>query len=133
VSDPSVVATVVVSPPVELTLTMRRNGRAVVGIDFVDDGDAASTGGSMASDASEGGTGDGAVSCDPNTGSSCGSCGGVVQCDGSCSIATPSNLGQTCGSLSCVCHISILKAIDCSGHCVPTDVCSDICCGVLPC
>jgi hypothetical protein len=48
----------------------------------------------------------GVVQCDgtcshptPNSyGQSCGSCGGTVQCDGTCSVATPGTYGQSCGS-----------------------------------
>jgi hypothetical protein len=47
----------------------------------------------------------GSVQCDgscsvtgpPDLGVACGSCGGTVQCDGTCSVATPPDLGQACG------------------------------------
>jgi hypothetical protein len=45
---------------------------------------------------SAGGPGSGA--CVPNEGAACGSCGGVVQCNGSCSIPTPQNLNTSCGA-----------------------------------
>jgi hypothetical protein len=44
-----------------------------------------------------------------NFGAACGSCGGTVQCDGSCSVATPSNFGAACGS--CGGHVQ------CDGSC----------------
>jgi hypothetical protein len=45
---------------------------------------------------SAGGPGSGA--CVPNQGSACGSCGGAVQCNGSCSVPTPANLNASCGA-----------------------------------
>jgi hypothetical protein len=33
-----------------------------------------------------------------NFGAACGSCGGTVKCDGTCTVATPANFGATCGS-----------------------------------
>ena len=52
------------------------------------------------------------VACGPGSASSagqmCGSCGGNVQCDGSCSVATPVNLGGVCG-----CGGTVM----CSGSC----------------
>ena len=36
--------------------------------------------------------------CAASFGTSCGSCGGVVQCDGSCTIPTPADYGTACGS-----------------------------------
>ncbi len=57
-----------------------------------------------------------------NFGQACGSCGGKVQCDGSCSVATPGNLGQTCG----LCGGSVL----CDGSCsVATPVTFGQACG----
>jgi hypothetical protein len=63
----------------------------------------------------------GTVQCDgtcsipnpPNLGAACGSCGGTIQCNGACSIPTPSNLGRTCGSCG--------GTIQCNGACsIPT-------------
>jgi hypothetical protein len=45
----------------------------------------------------------------PTFGALCGSCGGTVLCDGSCSVGTPSNLGAPCGSCG--------GAIRCDGTC----------------
>jgi len=36
--------------------------------------------------------------CQAGVGTSCGKCGGTVNCDGTCSIPTPSNLNNACGS-----------------------------------
>jgi hypothetical protein len=44
-----VVASVVVAPPVAVTLVLRRNGRATVGVDFQDDPDGGATGGASGS------------------------------------------------------------------------------------
>jgi len=44
-----------------------------------------------------------------NLGNSCGSCGGHINCAGSCDVATPGNYNQACGS--CGGHIT------CSGSC----------------
>lgn len=59
------------------------------------------------------------VACGPGSASSagqmCGSCGGNVQCDGSCSVATPGNFGQACG-----CGGTVLCNGTCSiGPCPP--------------
>lgn len=51
--------------------------------------------------------------CHKDLGDSCGSCGGVVLCDGSCSISTPSNYNQYCGATSCI----NAGTIDCNGNC----------------
>jgi hypothetical protein len=91
--------------------------------------------------------------CSASTGQNCGSCGGVVLCDGSCSITTPPNLGQACGDPACggtvrcdgtcstpanygavcgtfgTCHC--YKTIDCNGMCVDDPSC--FCCGAIPC
>jgi hypothetical protein len=66
-----------------------------------------------------------------NYNQACGSCGGKVLCNGTCSIATPANYGKSCGSLQCPCGYSIPKTTDCANACVPTDTC--LCCGKLPC
>lgn len=44
-------------------------------------------------------------------GAACGSCGGTVQCDGSCSQSTPANYGQACGRCG--------GTIQCDGQCSP--------------
>jgi hypothetical protein len=39
-----------------------------------------------------------------NYGGACGSCGGTIQCDSTCSVATPGNFGQSCncgGTIQC--------------------------------
>lgn len=53
--------------------------------------------------------GPGSGGCFPNQGQACGSCGGTVQCNGSCSVPTPSNVNASCGS--CGGHIQ------CNGAC----------------
>lgn len=45
----------------------------------------------------------------PGFGGSCGSCGGKVQCDGSCSVVTPANFGKPCGSCG--------GTVQCDGTC----------------
>jgi hypothetical protein len=42
--------------------------------------------------------GEAGPTCSAQAGKSCGSCGGVYGCNGSCSVATPLNFGQSCGS-----------------------------------
>ena len=52
-------------------------------------------------------------------GTPCGSCGGTITCDGTCSVATPSNLGQSC-TYSCVCFFGRMPVdgtIGCTGQC----------------
>jgi len=44
-----------------------------------------------------------------NAGSSCGSCGGTVQCDGRCSFPAPASYGQSCGSCG--------GTVQCDGRC----------------
>jgi hypothetical protein len=51
-------------------------------------------------------------SCDPGVGGSCGDCGGTILCNGSCSISTPSNLGDSC-TTDCI----ATGIINCSGEC----------------
>ena len=72
-----------------------------------------------------GACGSGSIGCDgtcrgggtPNGyGQSCGSCGGVVQCGGTCSISTPSNYGESCGDFG--------GTIVCDGTCSGEGVCS---------
>ena len=87
-----------------------------------------------------------------NYGQSCGSCGGTIQCDGSCSISTPGNYGQQCNCGPCGCGGTIqcdgscsgpnptpsnygqscgnCGTIDCSGNCFNQGVCSP---GVIQC
>jgi len=60
----------------------------------------------------------------PNYGSSCGSCGGTIQCNGQCSVSTPTNYGQPCNN-SC-------GTIQCNGQCSnttpnPGSPCNDNC------
>ncbi len=81
----------------------------------------------------------GVVECDgtcsiatpPNFGASCGSCGGVVICGGGCSVATPPNLGAQCTGLHCTCGGNATGEIGCAGKCVIDNPCQ--CCGSLPC
>lgn len=57
-----------------------------------------------------------ASTCVPSVGESCGSCGGIVQCGGSCSVLTPANFGASCtlsGDASCV----TAGTIQCDGSC----------------
>ncbi|MEO8548810.1 MAG: VCBS repeat-containing protein, partial [Kofleriaceae bacterium] len=42
--------------------------------------------------------GPGSGVCVPNQGAACGSCGGVVDCNGSCTVPTPINLNASCGA-----------------------------------
>jgi hypothetical protein len=49
----------------------------------------------------------------PTLGQSCGSCGGKVQCDGSCSVRDPGNLNQPCGSCG--------GKVQCDGSCSVRD------------
>ena len=51
--------------------------------------------------------------CVPEQGQDCGSCGGTIKCDGTCSIPTPTNFGQECNCAPCGCGGSIL----CDGAC----------------
>jgi len=51
------------------------------------------------------------VCCAANVGSACGSCGGAIQCNGSCSVPTPPNFGATCQN---ACHTG---TIQCDGTC----------------
>jgi len=63
----------------------------------------------------------GIVNCDgtcsipdpPNFGQECGSCGGTIKCDGKCSILDPPNLGKECNCAPCGCGGTII----CSGAC----------------
>lgn len=93
-----------------------------------------------------GGTGgmadSGADACHADMGNSCGSCGGSVLCNGSCSVPTPANWNQSCGScggkINCQNQCSIPTpgtygnpcncggTITCSGSCsqnVPPEIC----------
>ena len=54
--------------------------------------------------------------CVANQGQSCGSCGGVVLCDGSCSVSTPADYGLACGSCG--------GTIQCDGSCSVQGSCS---------
>ncbi|MBI3035074.1 hypothetical protein HYY71_02020 [Candidatus Woesearchaeota archaeon] len=49
-------------------------------------------------------------SCAANAGAGCGSCNGVIRCDGTCSIADPPNFRAPCGRCN-------RGTIDCSGNC----------------
>jgi hypothetical protein len=68
-----------------------------------------------------------------NYGQPCGQCGGTVECDGqTCSVNTPSNLGDPCTTnIHCTCGYNLPGNIDCAGKCAPNDSCS--CCGQFPC
>ncbi|MDD5699812.1 MAG: hypothetical protein PHH00_01305 [Candidatus Nanoarchaeia archaeon] len=50
--------------------------------------------------------------CCASYGTPCGSCGGITLCDGTCSVATPSNFGQSC-TTSC----GTVGKIKCDGSC----------------
>jgi hypothetical protein len=75
--------------------------------------------------------------CDPAFGQSCGSCGGTVLCDGSCSKSTPPDLGGTCGScggtVRCDGSCSVVDPIDlgqtcgCGGTVQCGGACSALC------
>jgi|TARA_Y100000034_G_C6883259_1_gene405082 hypothetical protein len=53
--------------------------------------------------------------CDINQGQSCGSCGGKIQCDGSCSVSLPTNFGDSCSSGTGECRRT--GTIKCDGSC----------------
>jgi len=53
--------------------------------------------------------------CDVRQGQSCGSCGGRIQCNGACSISTPSNFGNSCSKGIGECRRT--GTIQCSGAC----------------
>jgi hypothetical protein len=53
-----------------------------------------------------------------DVGTICGNCGGKIRCDGSCSIPTPQNLGEVCGS-----HCE--GTIQCDGQCSADSQSSD--------
>jgi hypothetical protein len=52
------------------------------------------------------------VVCDPKRGQSCGTCGGVYLCNGTCNLTDPPDLGSACGSCG---------TIQCNGTCSPGD------------
>ena len=56
---------------------------------------------------------DGDFACYVEQGRSCGSCGGRIKCDGTCSVSTPNNYGRSCGGNSC----TNSGRIRCSGSC----------------
>ena len=56
---------------------------------------------------------DGDFACYVEQGRSCGSCGGRIKCDGTCSVSTPNNYGRSCGGNSC----TNSGSIRCSGSC----------------
>tara|TARA_B100001971_G_scaffold125192_1_gene115274 strand:+ start:943 stop:2109 length:1167 start_codon:yes stop_codon:yes gene_type:complete len=53
--------------------------------------------------------------CDSQQGKSCGSCGGKVQCDGSCNLSPPGNFGNSCSKGTGECRRT--GTIKCNGQC----------------
>ena len=77
------------------------------------------------------------AACSADFGNNCGSCGGTVACDDSCTIGTPGDFGQSCGScggsVQCDENCSIAtpgdfgQACGCGGSVQCDDSCSSYC------
>ncbi len=59
----------------------------------------------------------GELSCVSNLGDDCGECGGEILCDGSCSVSTPSNYGDSCYPPGVVKDCYDPGTINCDGNC----------------
>jgi hypothetical protein len=79
-----------------------------------------------------------ASSCSASMGSTCGNCGGIVKCDGTCSFDNPMNYGKACGScggtVKCdgTCSVVVSNYGTTCGNCGGTVKCDGTCSVATP-